>query len=183
MLRCTESAINNLNREIYYFIFPCILIVVNDTFSYLVGKSIGKTKLVTLSPKKTVEGLLGGLFFTVVLGIPISHLIKPAGLRINSTDSIILSLLASLVAPIGGILASAYKRAFNVKHFSRILPGHGGIVDRIDCQLIMQFLTDFYLTLKRREDLIRTILKEINTLRKEERMELIKELIRQEVEL
>ncbi|KAI5166998.1 phosphatidate cytidylyltransferase [Nematocida sp. AWRm78] len=164
LLECTEAAINNVDRSIYCFVYPCFLVAINDTFAYLIGARFGQTPLTQLSPKKTVEGFIGGGVATVLLCIPVSYLLKmflPHTPKLQYTDMLILSILASVVAPIGGILASGYKRAFKAKHFSRILPGHGGISDRIDCQLIMQLVSNLYLSGIVRKQTVKGFLAEI----------------------
>ncbi|KAI5189208.1 phosphatidate cytidylyltransferase [Nematocida minor] len=148
LLECTQSAINNVNRGIYWFVFPCVLVGVNDTFAYLVGKTLGHTQLIQLSPNKTVEGFLGGGIFTVILSFPISKIIRMAvseDVKTSNIETAVFGMIASIIAPVGGIIASGYKRAFKAKHFSTLLPGHGGVSDRIDCQLIMQLAIDLYL--------------------------------------
>jgi phosphatidate cytidylyltransferase len=113
-----------------------ILIWTNDTFAYIVGKSVGKHKLFEkISPKKTIEGFLGGLFFSVVASILISkfyfnpseqHSIK--SLFIWSVTAVIISVFSTL----GDLIESKFKRIAGVKDSGTIMPGHGGILDRLD---------------------------------------------------
>lgn len=183
LIECAEAAINNVNRSVFWFVFPCILVGVNDTSAYLVGKLFGQTPLLELSPNKTVEGFLGGGFFTILLSIPISKSISYItdwNKSASNLDSIILGVIASFIAPVGGVIASSYKRAFRVKDFSRLLPGHGGVADRIDCQLIMQLVTNLYLIRIIRRPTVRVFLDEIgSTLTVEERISLIRLLVEQ----
>ncbi|KAI5135610.1 phosphatidate cytidylyltransferase [Nematocida ausubeli] len=181
LMKCTEAAINNVNRGIRWFVYPCLLVAINDTFAYLVGKHLGQTPLTKLSPKKTVEGFLGGGIATVLLAIPTARMVQ-LGMcykrRMEPFDALSLAVLASVIAPIGGILASGYKRAFNAKHFSRILPGHGGISDRIDCQLIMQLVSNMYLAGISRKQTLKGFVQEINiNLSQSEKLELVKLLV------
>lgn len=113
-----------------------ILIWTNDTFAYIVGKSVGKRKLFEkISPKKTIEGFLGGLFFSVVAAILISkfyfnpseqHSIK--SLFIWCVTAVIISIFSTL----GDLIESKFKRIAGVKDSGTIMPGHGGILDRLD---------------------------------------------------
>lgn len=181
LIECAESAINNVNRGVFWFVLPCVLVGINDTFAYLVGKAIGHTPLIELSPKKTIEGFIGGGFFTIILSIPLSSLIRyitAESINISYTDSIILGVIASFVAPIGGVIASGYKRAFKVKNFSRLIPGHGGVSDRIDCQLIMQLITNLYLISIVRKPTVQRFFDEISrSLTPEESLNLVNLLL------
>lgn len=123
-------------------IFTFIMIWTNDTFAYLVGKSIGKHKLFErISPKKTVEGFLGGLVFTVIGAFIISHYQKlfPAVHLIAS--AVILVIFGSL----GDLVESRFKRLAGVKDSGTIMPGHGGILDRLDSVIFaIPFLFLYY---------------------------------------
>ena len=118
---------------------PAALVIINDTFAYFFGIAFGKHKLLpVISPSKTWEGFLGATFSTCLA----AYFLMP-----SKRDAIFLSLAASLVGPFGGFLASMIKRAYAQKDFGSLFPGHGGFVDRLDCQLIMAPLVFFYRTL------------------------------------
>lgn len=183
LMYCTEYAVENLNRGIFYFVLPCALVSINDTGAYIVGKTVGCTPLINISPKKTVEGFLGGGIITVVFSIPASKIIEiitSEKSELSLTHICVLAGIASLVAPIGGIFASGYKRAFGVKNFGTLIPGHGGISDRIDCQLLMQLAAGVFLSQIQQKKTFEHILNEIrNNLTKDEIFDLIKQLLKE----
>ncbi|OUD37158.1 phosphatidate cytidylyltransferase [Flavobacterium sp. FPG59] len=113
-----------------------ILIWTNDTFAYIVGKSIGKTKLLEkISPKKTVEGFMGGLVFAVLAGYLISKYYIKAKPEFSDRSILIWTSIAVIVGvagTIGDLIESKFKRIANVKDSGNIMPGHGGILDRLD---------------------------------------------------
>jgi len=104
-----------------------ILLWCSDTFAYLTGKYFGSTKLSSISQNKTVEGLIGGMFFTIIAGILINYNFE--NLRGNW---IIISIIIAIVAPFGDLAESKIKRVFGVKDSGKLLPGHGGFLDRLD---------------------------------------------------
>lgn len=106
-----------------------ILIWTNDTFAYLTGKSFGKNKLFErISPKKTIEGFLGGILFTIIASLVISYYFS----FYNSIIWISSAIFVSLFGTIGDLVESKFKRQANVKDSGKIMPGHGGILDRLD---------------------------------------------------
>ncbi|MFY0714803.1 phosphatidate cytidylyltransferase [Seonamhaeicola sp. NFXS20] len=106
-----------------------ILIWVNDSFAYLVGKNFGKQKLFAkISPKKTVEGFLGGLFFSCVASYFIANFTE----TLNFSNWLILSIIISVFGTIGDLIESKFKRQAGVKDSGVIMPGHGGLLDRLD---------------------------------------------------
>lgn len=122
--------IKGYNPNILISIF--ILIWVNDTFAYLVGKSVGKHKLFErISPKKTIEGFLGGIGFAVIASYFISKyfLMLPEK---NTFIWIIIALIVGIFGTIGDLVESKFKRISEKKDSGNIMPGHGGILDRLD---------------------------------------------------
>ena len=110
------------------------LIWINDSFAYIVGKNFGKQKLFeSVSPKKTVEGFLGGMFFTA-LG---SYFISEATNHLLFSNWLILSVIVSVFGTLGDLIESKYKRQAGVKDSGNILPGHGGLLDRLDSAILV----------------------------------------------
>jgi phosphatidate cytidylyltransferase len=119
-----------------------ILIWVNDSFAYVVGKTLGHTKLYpAVSPKKTVEGSIGGLIFTLVA----AYIMAKYEDIVNPTQWVILAGVIVLTGSLGDLVESKLKRQAGVKDSGAILPGHGGMLDRLDSLI---FAAPFaYLTL------------------------------------
>ena len=124
----------------------------NDTLAYCVGVLFGKHKMSPkLSPKKSIEGLFGGIIGAGLLGLLYGLFLKN---HIPPTDYILLKLfvicaLGALPAVIGDLAASAIKRNNDIKDYGNLIPGHGGVLDRFDSMIftapIIYFLLDFVL--------------------------------------
>ena len=119
-----------------------VLIWINDSFAYLVGRTIGRTKLFPrVSPKKTVEGSVGGLVFTLI-GTYFLARFEPV---LNPQQWLILAIVIVVFGTLGDLVESKLKREAGVKDSGAILPGHGGLLDRLDSLI---FAAPFaYLTL------------------------------------
>lgn len=116
----------------YLMIAILVLIWVNDSFAFLVGKNFGKRKLfVSVSPKKTQEGFIGGFLFSLIAAYIISLLNKDLEL----INWIIISIILSVIGTLGDLVESKLKRQANIKDSGTIMPGHGGIFDRLDSLL------------------------------------------------
>ncbi len=139
--------VNDYNPKIIIGLF--ILIWTNDTFAYIVGKSIGKHKLFEkISPKKTIEGFFGGLIFAIFAGYLIStYLIKPS---VQFSDKsiliwVIIAAIVGVIGTVGDLIESKFKRIAGVKDSGKIMPGHGGVLDRLDSVIfVAPFIFLFY---------------------------------------
>ena len=110
------------------------LIWINDSFAYIVGKNFGKQKLFeSVSPKKTVEGFLGGIIFTAIG----SYFISEVTNILLFSNWLILSIIVSVFGTLGDLIESKYKRQAGVKDSGNILPGHGGLLDRLDSAIFV----------------------------------------------
>lgn len=125
-------------RQIEYggwqIIFLFSIIWANDTFAYFVGKSLGRIKLApAISPNKTVEGsiagLIGGLAAALVFN---SFLFK----KLDLINAVLLALVLGILCQLGDLFESMLKRSAGVKDSGSIIPGHGGVLDRIDSAII-----------------------------------------------
>ena len=139
---------------IEWIIFSVFLVVTNDIMAYVFGRLVGNNKLLPrLSPKKTVEGFVGAAVSTMAISIPLLRFILKHGAEYADVfaepsmikHAVALAAYASIVAPFGGFLASAVKRAHHAKDFGDLIPGHGGVVDRVDCQVVMAPFVFLYL--------------------------------------
>lgn len=126
-------------RELKYggalvvMIFVCSW--VNDTFAYCFGVTLGKHKMTPkLSPKKSVEGLLGGLFCSALVGGLYGIFFNKYVYELNNAPVIfaVIGLAGAVMAVIGDLAASAIKRNNDIKDYGKLIPGHGGILDRFD---------------------------------------------------
>jgi phosphatidate cytidylyltransferase len=112
--------------EIIFGIF--ILVWTNDTFAFIVGKSMGKTKLFEkISPKKTIEGFVGGLGFTLVAAAILSRFVDQ-----EFYFWVVIAVIVGVIGTAGDLVESKFKRLAGVKDSGNIMPGHGGILDRLD---------------------------------------------------
>ena len=119
-------------EDLNWIIFIFFSVMSVDIFAYLSGSIIGKRKIKILSkisPNKTFEGFAAGLILGGLFIFSIQYLIS---LPISTQWAISLSIIIPLLAIAGDLLASGVKRYFDIKNFSEILPGHGGILDRLD---------------------------------------------------
>lgn len=129
------SLLRYIPNGVYYFILIPIASWVCDIFAYFVGRTIGKHKLIPeVSPKKTWEGAIGGVFFAtvafMVYGIVLHYI--PDAPTPHYTILTVLGLMLSIVSQMGDLSASLLKREKGIKDFGVIFPGHGGVIDRFD---------------------------------------------------
>lgn len=122
----------------YYVLVALGAAWLNDTFAYFVGTFLGKHKIApVVSPKKTVEGTLGGVVLCTAAVIPLSMLVANifGNASINILPLVLVTPLFAIIGMLGDLTASAIKREYGVKDFGRIMPGHGGVMDRFDSAL------------------------------------------------
>lgn len=104
-----------------------------DVFAYTVGKLIGKHKFSAISPNKSIEGCIGGIIGAVSLSLLCTYVFNTFfSMSFSYIATIIISGLLSIIGQIGDFAASSIKRYVGIKDFSNLIPGHGGMLDRID---------------------------------------------------
>ena len=125
------NLLSNFSNSIglYLTLTSCFLIVASDIGSYFIGKSFGKRSLSPISPSKTIEGLIGGISCSILLAIFFAFVLN---LGNPLLIGILYGLLISLMALVGDLIESMMKRDAKIKDSGTFLPGHGGILDRID---------------------------------------------------
>ena len=126
----------------YFLIFAVFASWMTDIFAYFVGSKFGKHKLCPkISPKKSVEGAIGGILGAVLLNVLLLFIFKKFIFEIETGISYVgvalLSVALSVVSMCGDLAASTVKRNFGIKDFGKLLPGHGGIMDRFDSALFV----------------------------------------------
>ena len=128
------------HQAVFYLWYPFIIAFSSDTFAYLTGKLIGKRPLIpSVSPNKTVEGAIGGLVFCTLISVVYAYYGNPSFIKF----AFVLGIVGSPLSMIGDLVASKIKRITHIKDFGKIMPGHGGVLDRFD-SLIMTIPLVYY---------------------------------------
>jgi len=135
------SALNTLrfiSLEVIGFLF--LITSMTDMFAYFIGIKFGKHRLaIKISPKKSIEGAIGGVVFAILIVVGYIYLINLESIdniNFNIWVSIILIFTISVFGQIGDLVASKLKRGCDIKDFSNLFPGHGGVMDRFDSAIL-----------------------------------------------
>ncbi len=121
-----------MSGDYIYFLIILLICISTDIGGYIFGKILKGPKLTKISPKKTFSGVIGGYLFSIIilsLWLSSDLFIKPQELN---SDTFILIIIISTVSQIGDIIVSYFKRLSKIKDTGKIIPGHGGLLDRID---------------------------------------------------
>lgn len=119
-----------------------------DTCAYFVGCKFGKHKFSEISPKKSIEGCIGGTIGSMIIALIYAYALnKLAGLEISYIYIALIGLILSILSQIGDLSASSIKRTVGIKDFGNLIPGHGGMLDRIDSIIFIAPFAYFLLSL------------------------------------
>ena len=122
-------------------------VVFSDTGAYFVGVTMGKHKLCPhISPKKTIEGSIGAFLGAVVAAVVVAIIYNNVNIPVSYMWTIIYGIVCGGISQIGDLLASSIKRYFEIKDYGDLLPGHGGIMDRLDSVILVAPVFYFFLT-------------------------------------
>ncbi len=133
LFRMTDHAYPNSPFDPTLILLMFVLTWTFDTFAYLFGVRFGKTKIMpSVSPKKSWEGFAGGFFFTVIVTLITTQYF----LVVENSIALAISLFLPFTATLGDFVESHYKRQAGVKDSGNFIPGHGGMLDRMDAFMI-----------------------------------------------
>lgn len=139
-----NSLITFRNENIYLCIYIFIISFITDTYAYIGGVLIGKNKLTSISPKKTIEGSIIGTIMGSIIGTVFYNMLIT---DINLFMTLLMSLLLSIISQFGDLFFSSIKRYFDKKDYSNLIPGHGGILDRLDSVIFVTLLLKLILNI------------------------------------
>lgn len=122
---------------LYHVLLVLAVCVLTDTGAYFIGSRFGRHKLApSVSPGKSVEGAVGGMLLAALIPLPLCLIVSGADLaRVDLTRVLLFCLPASILAQAGDLSLSVIKRVGKIKDYGKLLPGHGGVLDRIDSSL------------------------------------------------
>ena len=129
------SAYTLRNENISFFLFAILISAFSDIGGFIIGKTFKGPKLTKISPNKTYSGSIGSFIFSILSGfiyIKYFDTVFMINLSINIFEFIAIIFIMSAINQIGDLILSYFKRLNNIKNTGKILPGHGGILDRID---------------------------------------------------
>lgn len=125
-----------------YFFLIVLVTILTDTFAFFAGMALGKHKVTKISPKKSLEGYIGGVVMGTILS-SIYYMTFIGNVALSSVIPVLIML--TLACELGDLFFSAIKREYEIKDFSNLIPGHGGILDRIDS---LTFVTIAFILLR-----------------------------------
>lgn len=120
------------NAGLYFFLFIILICIFTDIGGYVFGNIFKGPKLTKISPSKTYSGVIGSFLFSLIIGITFVKYLENNLLDSDLTKIIISILMISLISQLGDLIISFFKRKAKLKDTGKILPGHGGLLDRID---------------------------------------------------
>ncbi len=118
------------SEGLHYILYAFLIVWLTDTGAYIFGKLMGKHKLwPVISPNKTIEGFIGGIICSILVPLIMQFFVD---FHMNIWILLLVTIILSMFGQLGDLVESGFKRHFGVKDSGRILPGHGGILDRFD---------------------------------------------------
>lgn len=141
--------IHNWEKGRYFIFVPFLFAFMSDTGAYFAGLTFGKHKLApVISPKKTIEGMIGGVVVTVIGMLIYCAVLQLAfGMQPNYLMAVIYGLLGAITSVFGDLCFSVVKRQTGIKDYGNLIPGHGGILDRFDSMMLAGPLAEVLLLL------------------------------------
>lgn len=134
----------NMGLEVIIYLF--LITIITDSYAYFIGRLIGKNKLLeSISPNKTIEGTIGGSLVGTFVGT--IYYLTVMSNEVSLINIIVITLFLSIVGQLGDLFFSAIKRKYKIKDFSNIMPGHGGILDRLDSIIFVMVAFTFFVTI------------------------------------
>ena len=136
-----------LTDGFYWLLMAIAPAGISDIGAYFVGSAIGSHKMApVLSPGKTIEGYLGGVLTATATGYAVGAIANTAVSHINGLTGLIIGLAVGVFCPLGDLGKSLLKRQFNLKNTSNLIPGHGGVLDRVDTWLWAGVISFYLIT-------------------------------------
>ena len=120
------------NSGLSLFLFIILICIFTDIGGYVFGNVFKGPKLIKISPKKTYAGVIGGFLFSLIAALSFLKIINSNFLEVNYLNTFFTILTVSLISQIGDLIISFFKRKAKLKDTGKILPGHGGLLDRVD---------------------------------------------------
>ena len=120
------------NSGLFFFLFIILICIFTDIGGYLFGSVLKGPKLTKISPKKTYSGVIGSFLFSLLAGLSFIKFFGSYYLETHYLDTFFGILIISLISQIGDLIISFFKRKAKLKDTGKILPGHGGLLDRVD---------------------------------------------------
>lgn len=121
---------------LYWITLSILPAGLSDVGAYFVGSFLGQHKIAPeLSPNKTIEGYIGGIFTSVISGYALGLLLSTFNPIFSGWRGLVIGLVVGIISPVGDFAKSIFKRQFGLKNSSTLIPGHGGVLDRIDTWL------------------------------------------------